>query len=133
MRIILILTVWTVLLTACGENEHYQKADSAADAAREFIRASLDGNYRKANFYMIRDSTNDMLLQTQQSNYQQMSPEEKASYRNASIRPISIKALNDSVTNFTYYHSSNTKDTTTLRILRQQGTWLVDLKSVIKM
>lgn len=121
-----------LLLAACSGENSYRKAENSTDAAREFIRASLDGNYRKAAFYMLTDSTNDMLLDAQQRNYHALSPEEKESYREASIRPLEIRQINDSTASFKYYHSSNIKDTTTLRVVRLNGEWLVDLKSIIK-
>lgn len=129
-KISLILAL--LALAACGGQGNFRKADSAPDAAREFIRASLDGNYRKAAFYMLQDSTNNMLLGKLQTDYQMLSPLEKENYRSASIRPVEIRQLNDSLSTFRYYHTSNTKDTTTLRIVRQNKEWLVDLKSIIK-
>lgn len=120
------------LAVSCGDG-HYHKAENAPDAAREFIRASLDGDYQKAAFYMLSDSTNRMLLETLQRDYQQLSPEVKENYRESSIRPIEIKKIDDSTGTFTYYHTSNVKDTTTLRVVRRLGDWRVDLKSVIKL
>jgi hypothetical protein len=37
-------------------HRNYSKAEDAQDAGREFIRASLDGNYDKAKFYLLKDS-----------------------------------------------------------------------------
>lgn len=111
----------------------YSKAEDAQDAGRQFIRASLDGDYAKARFYLLKDSINLMLIERQELNYQQLNPEARREYREANIRPLEIKNENDSVTIYTYYHSSNVKDTTTIRITKINGEWLVDLKSIIKM
>jgi hypothetical protein len=120
-----------VLLTAasCTDETKYTSAEDAQDAGRQFIRASLDGDYAKARFYLLQDSTNLFLIKQQQANYEHMSANEKRDFRESSIRPIQIFQENDSVTVYRYYYTSNPKDTTTLRIRKQNGRWLVDLKS----
>ena len=107
--------------------------EDAQEAGTQFIRASLDGDYAKARFFLLKDSTNLLLIKQQQINYEQLSSETKRINREASIRPIEIKNESDSVTLYKYYHTSNTKDTTTIRIVRDKGEWLVDLKSILKM
>jgi hypothetical protein len=114
-------------------SEGYKKAENAQDAGTEFIRASLDGDSDKAAFYLLKDSINTLLFEKQQANYKQLSSKEKGKYKAATIRPVAITSDNDSTVQYKYYHTSNPTDTTTLRIVRQQDTWLVDLKSVIKM
>jgi hypothetical protein len=120
---------------SCNSNDEggYKKAEDAQDAGRQFIRASLDGDYEKAAFYLLKDSTNMMLFKKQQANYEEMSKKEKSKFKAAVIRPVAITGENDSTVQYKYYSTSNAADTTTLRIVRRQDTWLVDLKSVIKM
>ena len=132
MKIITALFI-AVTLFSCISGPAYKKAADAQDAGREFIRASLDGDYKKARFYLLNDPDNLLLIDKQEANYKQLTDEEKIKYRDASIRPISIQSESDSVTNYTYYQTSNPKDTTTIRVVLQNGEWLVDLKSVIKM
>jgi hypothetical protein len=81
----------------------------------------------------LKDSINLLLIKQQQINYEQLSAEDKRLNHEATIRPVEIRKENDSVTFYKYYHSANTKDTTTLRIKKENGIWLVDLKSIIKM
>jgi hypothetical protein len=121
-----------IAFTACGDGS-YQKAEDAQDAGRQFIRASLDGNYDKAKFYLLKDADNMTLLGKLQTDYQRMTNEEKRSFGDANIRPVEIKPLNDSITNYTYYNTYHPTDTTTIRIIKANNEWLVDLKSVIKM
>jgi hypothetical protein len=111
----------------------YKKAEDAQDAGRQFIRASLDGDYNKAAFYLLKDSTNTLLLEKQRDNYNGWSTEIKSKYKAASIRPVAITPENDSTVLYKYYNTSNESDTTVLRIIRSKGDWLVDLKSIIKM
>ncbi|MBS1668335.1 MAG: hypothetical protein JST58_13245 [Bacteroidetes bacterium] len=114
------------LLAACNSSS-YKKAEDAQDAGREFIRASLDGNYDKASFYMLPDSTNNFLLQKWKTGYDQLSPEEKAKYKNADIIVLEVKPENDSLTDYKYFNSYK-KDTTSVKVLRINGQWVVDLK-----
>ncbi len=120
-----------LFFTACGE-EGYKPAEDAQDAGRQFIRASLDGDYKKAEFYLYRDSTNLMLLEDQKSDYAGLTKAEKNAYEDASIIPISIKNEDSTTVIYRYYPSSNSKDTTVLRILKRNNVWLVDLKSIIE-
>ena len=122
-----------ILLVSCKDENKYTPATDPEEAGTQFIRASLDGNYAKARFYLLKDSTNLMLIEHQRTNYEQLTAERKRENRDASIRPIEIKNENDSTTLYKYYHTSNTKDTTTIRILKEKGEWLVDLKSILKM
>jgi len=120
-----------LLLTACTSSHSYKKAEDAQDAGREFIRASLDGDYDKASFYLYADSTNQMLLDKWKKDYDRMDHEEQKKYRDADIRVIDLRTINDSVTSYTYANTFK-KDTTTIKIIRVKGDWLVDLKEILR-
>ena len=119
-----------ILLLACNAGKTFDKAEDAQDAGRQFIRASLDGDYEKARFYLLNDSVNLLLISKWQQGFDQMDRDTRQNYRDASILPISIRAINDSVTTYTF---SNTfrRDTTTVHIVRRNGEWLVDLKEIL--
>jgi hypothetical protein len=117
-----------LLLVACGHS--FKKAEDAQDAGREFIRAALDGNYEKASFYLYADSTNQLLLNKWKKDWDAMDHDEQKKFRDADILPINIQAVNDSVTSYTYANSYK-KDTTTIRVVRINKEWLVDLKEIL--
>ena len=127
----------TILLAAslfsCNSNtnETYRKPEDAQDAAREFIRASLDGKYDKARYYMLLDSAhqNQYLLERWKKNYDQLTDEEKRQFRESSIVVLNLNQENDSTASFTYFNSFK-KDTTTFKVLRVSGLWQVDLKQI---
>ena len=119
-----------LLLTACDNTDSFKKAEDAQDAGREFIRASLDGNYNKASFFLYPDSTNQMLFDKWKKDHERLDHEEQKKYRDANILPINIQSVNDSVTSYTYANSYK-KDTTTFRVIRVNGVWLVDLKEIL--
>jgi|SRR5579871_894780 len=120
-----------VVIAACNSNDGYKKADDAQEAGREFIRGSLDGDYDKAKFYLYADSTNKFLLDSWRNSYANLAVEEKQKYKDAAIIVLNVQKENDSVTTFKYFNSYK-KDTTTLKILRINGEWLVDLKEMIR-
>lgn len=117
---------------SCGNNAAFKKAEDAEDAGREFIRASLDGNYDKALFYLAKDSTqtNVMLLDKWKKDYNRRSEEDKVRYKDANIIAIKIEPINDSTVNYRYTNTFEIKDTTTIKIIKVNGDWLVDLKDI---
>jgi hypothetical protein len=120
-----------LLLAACNNIHSFKKADDAQDAGRQFIRAALDGDYDKAKFFLYDDSTNQILFDMWRKRYDGMPHEERKKYEDADILPINIQNVNDSVTSYTYANSYK-RDTTTIRIVRIDGDWLVDLKEILK-
>ena len=130
MQKTILIIVLTLSLFACNNESGYQKGEDAQDAGTEFIRASLDGNYKKALFYLYKDSTdtNVMLLNKWENNYTHLKEEEKTGYKDANIIAIRIDQLNDSTVNYIYTNSYNLKDTTTIKVIRIKNEWLVDLK-----
>jgi hypothetical protein len=126
-----LIIVLLPIICSCSQGS-YSKAEDAQDAGREFIRASLDGNYNKALFYLYRDSsdTNVMLLDKQKKNYNQLPEEVKVNYKEASIRALRVEPVNDSVVNYMYTNSYKPEDTTTIKIVRVNNEWLVDLKEI---
>ncbi len=128
--------VYTVLLimvfVSCKNNSGYVKAEDAQDAGREFIRACLDGNYDKALFYLLKDSTNTnvMLLDKWKKDYTRLKEEEKVNLKEASIIALKIEQADDSTVHYEYTNSHEIKDTTTIKIVRLNGEWLVDLKDI---
>ncbi|HEV3252426.1 MAG TPA: hypothetical protein VGZ71_15805, partial [Puia sp.] len=129
MKRIVLLQLITLTLS-CNNQTSFKKAEDAQDAGREFIRASLDGNYEKATFYLLQDSTNQMLMGKWKKDYDQLDADSKNKYKEADILPINVTTQNDSVTTYTFSNSYK-KDTTRIRIVRINGEWLVDLKEIL--
>lgn len=130
-RILFSLSIM-VFISCAAPDRSYHKAADAEEAGTEFIRASLDGDYDKAKFFLYIDSsnTNLTLLDRWKSDYNRLTEEDKVSYKKASIRPISIVPVNDSMVNYTYTNSFKEKDTTTLQVIRAKGEWVVDFKEL---
>lgn len=119
-----------VFIISCNAGKTFKKAEDAQDAGRQFIRASLDGDYEKARFYLLNDSINLLLINKWQRDFDKLDRDTRQQYREASILPINISPINDSVTSYTFSNSFK-KDTTTVHIVRINGEWLVDLKEIL--
>ena len=118
------------LFFACSGERTFRKAEDAQDAGREFVRASLDGDYDKANFYLLQDSTNQLLMNKWRKDFDKLDAPTKKLYKEAEILVINFRPTNDSIAQFTFSNSYK-KDTSTLRIIRANGEWLVDLKEIL--
>jgi Domain of unknown function (DUF4878) len=132
MKPLLIGFILIIATAACQQQENYTKAEDAQEAATEFIRATLDGNYNKAYFYLYKDSaqTNSMLLNRWKTGYDKLSAEEKINFKESNIIVVTTEKQNDSTLSFTYSNSFKNKKTT-LKIIRFNGEWVVDFKDFI--
>lgn len=129
MRKLLYGCIFLAGLISCGDDNNEPSAsENDVDAARNFIRSALDGNYQKARDYMLQDSLNNQLLSTFDDNYRlHMDREEKRAYRESSIRIADMRKLNDSATVVMYSNSYKNKPDS-LKVVRRHGKWLVDFK-----
>ncbi len=115
-------------ITACNTSKSPAPADSDIDAAREFLRAALDGDFATAKNFLLPDSANLQCLDIAENKYKKLGRDTIDGYRASSITFYSpLITPNDSTTILAFSNSfMNQKDT--LRILRVNGKWLVDLK-----
>lgn len=115
---------------ACGQNDQSASgSENDIDAARNFIRAALNSDFDKARTYMLQDSLNNEDLSTVVRHNQQVSPQERQLYREASIIIHGHRAENDS-TSIIVYSNSYRQRKDSLKIVRVDGQWLVDLKYI---
>jgi hypothetical protein len=126
-----VFLAFTLLVAACSGESGLTPAEDAQEAGREFIRASLDGNMRVAEFHLLKDSSNIMLFEKWKKDYyNKLSTEERVSFKNANILPIKIENENDSTVHYSFSNSYKSTDTTFVKIVRVNGIWQVDLKEL---
>jgi hypothetical protein len=129
MKSKIVLFFFAVLaFTACTNDEKVMAtSESEVDAARNFIRASLDNNFEEAKNYILTDSTNTEYLEAARRNRAHLSKEDNQKYREASIQIYDTKKVADSASIVIYSNSyKNQKDS--LKVVQQNGQWLVDFK-----
>jgi hypothetical protein len=129
MKSLALISSFLFLLMGCtnSDKEAGSKSDNDMDAARNFLEAALKGDYKHASVYMLQDSANQEYLNVSERSYQNRSPEAKEKLKAASLRFFDTKQVNDSTT-ITVFANSYTNKKDTLRILKTNGQWLVDLK-----
>jgi hypothetical protein len=116
------------IFTSCTNRENQSGIpENDIDAAREFIRAALDGKFDAARKYLLPDSLNTQYMDAAERSYNKSDNDTKNGYRAASINIHKIDPLNDSTT-IVIFSNSFKNDRDTLKVLRMNGQWQVDLK-----
>lgn len=116
-----------LFLAACGNNKQNEAQDDDVNTASSFIRAALDGKFKEAQNYMLLDSINNNYLDIAARNYQKADLDTKTNYRNSSINIHNVTPINNTTTVIVYSNSFK-NDHDTLKLLKEKGKWLVDLK-----
>lgn len=104
-------------------------SDSDIDAARNFIHAALVGDFEKAKTYMLNDSLSLQDLNAIARLNERLPREEKEKYQTASIRIHNDRKINDS-TSIIHYSNSYKNKVDSLKVVRQNGVWMVDFKYI---
>lgn len=114
---------------ACNnaDKEEKPKSENDIDAARNFIRSALDGKFNEAKTFLLTDSSNTQYFDVYERNYQKADADTKRNYREATINIHNVHPLNDSTT-VIIYSNSYKNDHDTLKVIRKNNQWLVDLK-----
>ena len=121
-----------LLLSGCNNSDKQAATttpEDDLDAARNFIRSTLDGNYQTARTLILPDSVNTEWLDIYERSYKEkMSAEDKKAYKNASINIHELQKVNDSLSIVHYSNSYFKKDTHQLKMIKTSNRWLVDFK-----
>ena len=128
-RIIIPFLFLLFLFVACkGKDQQSSgKPENSLDAARDFIRSALDGKFREARAYLLKDSVNTNYMDVAERSYHKSSQDVRDGYRTSTIQIHKTDPINDSTT-IIVYSNSYKNDHDTLRLLRIDNQWLVDLK-----
>ncbi len=125
-KLFFVFFVW--MITACS-GEIYPPVENPLDAGRQFIDALFKGNFKRADKLMLDDATNKNLLRTKlEDDYHSRNSADRNNLGLASINISNVKNLGDSVTIITFFNNYINKPTP-LKVVKQQGGWLIDLKS----
>ena len=116
---------------ACNNSDNETeviKPENGMDAASKFLRAALDGDYTKAKTLLVKDSTNQQMIDIYEWNYNnRMTPEDKIAYKKASIRFLKeTHPVNDSVT-IVHFSNSYKDKNDSLKVIKANGQWFIDL------
>lgn len=124
--IAILLTILSCNNTAQQDEE--KKSVTDIDAARNFLNASLKGDFREASNFMLQDSINTGYLFYTEQKYKTDSIEVKRELKEASLHFYEPSLRPNDSTTILIFSNSYKNDKDTLRIVKLQGKWLVDLK-----
>lgn len=119
------MTAVMMLLAGCSEPEGYKKPEDGLDAAREFVRAVLDGDFSKAEMYVLEEEEDRQLFNRYREYMKKQPQTERLGLRSATILINKVESPNDSVTIVTYSNSFHKKPTE-LQVVRKNEDWKVD-------
>jgi hypothetical protein len=116
---------------ACKHNDKQTSAESEnnIDAARNFIRAALDGKFSEARKFMLQDSVNTNHMDVHERSWQTLDRNKKDAYRTSTIQIHGVDVI-DSATTIVIYSNSYMKDHDTLKVVKVNDLWLVDFKYI---
>lgn len=119
--------IFLLFFIACNQSPKTKKNSDPLEAGREFIDASLKGDYDYAKLYLLPDSMNLMYFDRFVEFDNKKSSAEKNGYKNANIIIDSTQNISDSVSIINY---SNTykKEPSKIRLVKKNNEWLVDFK-----
>lgn len=126
-----VILIWLgallIFSEACNPGGNTIHLTDPVEAGREFIDASLKGNYDVARKYLLSDSVNTEYFNGMENFNKKLSPQQKDGYKNANIIIDSIQTLSDSVTIINY---SNTfkKSPAKIKLVKINNEWRVDFK-----
>ena len=125
-RPLLILSIVTLFATACSNNENVDRSDPLI-SGRGFIESSLKGDYKIAEKYLLKDSTNMEYFQGLKDFNSKLDAETRRGYSDANIIIDSSIAKSDSV-DIIYYSNSFKNKPSKIKLVKQNNDWLVDFK-----
>ena len=115
-----------VTLFACKSNDA-KRPGTAVETGTEFIRATLDGNFKAAGPLLLNDLENAAMFQSYKTYYERLPAEKKVSYRNASYNINTLTEPNDSVT-IINYSNSYMQQPMNIKVLKRNNVWSIDFK-----
>ena len=127
MHKFLLIPLFLLFFISCDQSVKTKKNSDPLEAGREFIDASLTGDYDYAKKYLLADSTNLMYFERFVEFDKKKPATEKEGYKNANIIINSTENISDSVTIINY---SNTykKEPSKIKLVKKNNEWLVDFK-----
>lgn len=122
-----LLAAFSLVLFITCNNNSTARPQTAMDTGREFIRASLDGDFKKAESLLLKDTENVQLFDSYKLFYNKLPAEKKTNYQKASYEINKYQDLNDSTT-IINYSNSYMKKPMDIKVTRNNNIWAIDFK-----
>ena len=124
------LALITIAATVYSCNSETKKtAITDIEVTNAFVRNILDNDFKEAEKYLLKDSSNVEIFETFKKQYNRQDKAILEAYKKAQITVHEASTvIPDSVFTFSYSNSYRPLDTTVLKALRINGKWLIDFK-----
>lgn len=126
MKSVFLFILSSILILSCS-NKDNKRPQTAMDTGREFIRASLDGNFKDAETLLLKDTQNIQLFDSYKTFYSRLPADEKTNYKTASYEINKYLDINDSTAIINYSNSFMRKPME-IKLVRSNKNWAVDFK-----
>lgn len=128
MKINLFFVLVIVILFSCNERAENKRPNNSMDVGRDFIRATLDGDFVTAENLLLQDSLNIQTFQTYKNYYKtNLSADIKQGYKKASYNINKLDDVNDSTVIINYSNTYMNKPEN-IKIVKRDKLWSVDFK-----
>ncbi len=111
----------------CSNLSNKEMADNALDGGRYFIENCNQGDFKKANNYILEGAENQSFLKDISTSYFALDKEGRQQLRQASIQINEVQSL-DSNQTIIKYQSSLDKIPHQIKVINTPSGWKVDLK-----
>ena len=128
-----ILRTWiaaALLLWGCAEPQGFRPPEDGLEAAREFIRATLDGDYGRAEMYLARNEQDQELFARWREHMRRQPEKERLGLKSSTILIESVETPNDSTTVVRYSNSFH-REPTRIVVARRNGVWGVEFRETM--
>ncbi len=120
------LAILSLFFLSCNSTPvGFEKPDDGLDAAREFIRSELDGDYVKGQLYILKDEDDQKLYQRYVDYMKKRPGKELVELKQASILVNKVEELSDTVQIINYANSFS-KRPMDIKMVKRNGEWWVD-------
>lgn len=122
----LFFLVLLLALFSCNEQENNKRPTNSMDVGRNFIRATLDGDFVAAENLLLKDSLNMQTFETYKNYYKtNLTSEIKQGYKKASYNINKLEDVNDSTVIINYSNTYMNKPTN-IKLVKKDKLWSVD-------
>lgn len=127
MKVKLFIAILTfMVLTSC--NNTHKNPTTDIDVARSFIKDLLENDFKSAKEFLLDEEMNNQYFELSKKEFESKSKEVLEKYKESDIIINELKSVNDSVSVVNYSNSFNKEKKYLLKVVRQNGKWMVDLK-----
>lgn len=103
----------------------FKKPEDGLDAGREFIRAVLDGDYKKAELYVMPEEEDIRLFKRYEEYMRKRPGSELIELRQANIIINKVETVSDTIQIINYSNSYTSKPVD-IKVVKKDGEWWVD-------